>query len=49
MKSKQRIAYDPVANVPAFVSEERTHFPQTNVYNNDLIEVKLIKVSPPAP
>ena len=48
MKSKQRIAYDPNAKVPAFVSDVRTHFPQTNVYNNDLIEVQLIKVSPPA-
>jgi hypothetical protein len=47
MKSKQRIAYDPVGKVPAFVSDERTHYPQTNVYNNDLIELKLTKVSPP--
>jgi hypothetical protein len=47
MKSKQRIAYDPVAKLPAFVSDVRTHFPQTNIYNNDLIELQLIKVSPP--
>jgi len=49
LKSTQRIAYDPVAKVPALVSDQRTHYPQRNVYNNDLIELKLVKVSPPAP
>jgi len=47
MKSTQRIAYDPVAKLPAFVSDVRTHYPQSSVYNNDLIELQLIKVSPP--
>jgi hypothetical protein len=47
MKSKQRIAYDPVGKVPAVVSDVRTHYPQTNVYNNDTINAQLTKVSPP--
>jgi hypothetical protein len=47
MKSKQHIVYDPVAKLPAIVSDVRTHFPQTNVYNNDLIDMQLIKVNPP--
>jgi hypothetical protein len=49
LKSTQRIAYDRVAKVPAFVSEQRTHYPQRNVYNNDLIELKLVKLSPATP
>ena len=44
-KSKQRIVYDPVAHVPGIVRDVRTHLPQTNVYNNDLIELKLVKDS----
>ncbi|HZV77775.1 MAG TPA: hypothetical protein VFF63_08475 [Candidatus Babeliales bacterium] len=43
--SKQRIVYDPVAKVPAIVRDIRTHFPQRTVYNNDLIELKLVKDS----
>ena len=43
--SKAGILYDPVAKVPVYASEVRTHFPQTNVYNNDLIQVKLTKVT----
>ncbi len=43
--SKQRIVYDPTAKVPAIVRDVRTHLPQHTVYNNDLIEVKLIKDS----
>jgi hypothetical protein len=43
--SKQRIVYDPVAKVPAIVRDVRTHLPQRTVYNNDLVEVKLIKDS----
>jgi hypothetical protein len=43
--SKQRIVYDPVAKVPGIVRDVRTHLPQTSVYNNDLIELKLIKDS----
>ncbi|HVN68128.1 MAG TPA: hypothetical protein VMU38_00540 [Candidatus Binatia bacterium] len=41
--SKQRIVYDPVAKIPAIVRDVRSHIPQTSVYNNDLVEVKLIK------
>lgn len=44
--SKQRIAYDPVAKVPVAASDVRTHLPQTNVYNNDMVDLKLLKVSP---
>jgi hypothetical protein len=43
--SKQRIVYDPVAKVPAIVRDTRTHLPQRNVYNNDVVEVKLVKDS----
>jgi hypothetical protein len=43
--SKQRIVYDPHAQVPAIVRDTRTHLPQTSVYNKDLIEVKLVKDS----
>lgn len=43
--SKQRIVYDPVAKIPGIVRDVRTHFPQTSVYNKDLIELKLIKDS----
>jgi hypothetical protein len=45
--SKQRIAYDPAAHVPVVVRDIRTHLPQRNVYNNDLVEMKLIKDSGP--
>lgn len=43
--SKQRIVYDPRAKIPAIVRDTRTHLPQHNVYNNDVVEVKLIKDS----
>jgi hypothetical protein len=43
--SKQRIVYDPVRKVPAIVRDERTHLPQRSVYNNDVVEAKLIKDS----
>jgi hypothetical protein len=43
--SKQRIVYDPVAKIPAIVRDVRTHLPQRNVYNNDLVELKLTKDS----
>lgn len=43
--SKQRIAYDPAAGVPLAVRDVRTHIPARTVYNNDLIELKLIKDS----
>jgi hypothetical protein len=45
--SKQRIAYDPAAKVPVLVNDVRTHLPQTNVYNKDLVELKLTKDSQP--
>jgi hypothetical protein len=44
---KAGILYDVVHKVPAFVSETRTHLPQTNVYNNDDIQVKLIRLRQP--
>ncbi len=43
--SKQRIVYDPVRKVPAIVRDTRTHLPQRNVYNNDVVEVKLTQDS----
>jgi hypothetical protein len=39
--SKQAIAYDPVAGIPVAVRDVRTHLPQTTVFNNDLISLKL--------
>lgn len=45
--SKQRIAYDPAAKIPVVVRDIRTHLPQTNVYNSDSVELKLIKDSGP--
>lgn len=45
--SKAGILFDIVNKVPAYVSETRTHLPQTNVYNNDSIEVKLIRIQRP--
>lgn len=39
--SKQRIAYDPVKGIPVVVRDVRTHLPQTSVFNNDLVELKL--------
>lgn len=44
-KSKQRIAYDRAAKIPVAVRDVRTHYPQRSVYNNDLIELKLLKDS----
>jgi hypothetical protein len=44
-KSSQRIVYDPVAKIPAIVRDIRSHLPQRSVYNNDTIEVKLLKDS----
>jgi hypothetical protein len=49
MKSQQRIAYDPVAKVPAIVNDKRTHYPQTNVNNYDYINLQLTAVSPRTP
>lgn len=39
------IVYDPVAKVPVAVSDLRTHLPQTDVYNQDWVELKLTKDS----
>jgi hypothetical protein len=43
--SKQRIAYDRSAKIPVVIRDARTHLPQRSVYNNDLIELKLLKDS----
>lgn len=43
--SKQRIAYDPAANIPTVVSDTRTHLPMRSVYSNDLVELKLKSAS----
>jgi hypothetical protein len=43
--SKQRIAYDGSAKIPAVVRDVRTHLPQRTVFNNDLIELKILKDS----
>ena len=45
LTSKQRIAYDPLAKIPLVVTDVRTHFPQRSVYNNDVVELKLLKDS----
>jgi hypothetical protein len=39
--STQRIAYDPTAKLPVFVTDVRTHIPMTSVYSNDLVELQL--------
>jgi hypothetical protein len=44
---KAGVLYDPVNKVPAYVSESRTHLPQSTVYNKDSIEVKLIRMKRP--
>jgi hypothetical protein len=41
--SKQRIAYDPVAKVPVAVNDVRTWTPQHSVYNNDWVQLNLMK------
>jgi hypothetical protein len=43
--SKQKISYDTVAKIPAFISDLRTHIPMKSVYSNDLVELKLMKDS----
>jgi hypothetical protein len=45
--SKQHISYDPVNKVVLAVSDTRTHLPQRNVYNNDLVQAELVKDSQP--
>jgi hypothetical protein len=39
------IIYDPVAKIPAIVHDVRTHLPQTSVYNQDQVDLKLVKDS----
>ena len=43
--SKQRIAYDRSAKIPVVINDLRTHIPVRSVYNNDSIQLKLIKDS----
>jgi hypothetical protein len=43
--SKQRIVYDPVRDVPAVVRDTRTHLPARSIYNNDMVQLKLVKDS----
>ena len=43
--SKQRVAYDPAAQIPVVIRDTRTHLPMRSVYSNDLIELKLEKDS----
>jgi len=43
--SKQRIAYATSVTVPVAVSDIRTYVPQTSVYSNAMVELKLIKDS----
>lgn len=40
---KMRIAFDPRVKLPVYVFDERSHLPQRSVYNNDTVELKLIK------
>jgi hypothetical protein len=42
--SKERIAYDPAHKVPALVSDVRTYIPQSSVYSNALVDLKLIRI-----
>jgi hypothetical protein len=44
-KVQAGIAYDPVAKLPVYVSENRTHLPQTSVGNKDLVQLQLLKTS----
>jgi hypothetical protein len=38
---KGTIVFDPTARIPVIVSDVRTHLPQTNVYNQDGVELKI--------
>jgi hypothetical protein len=42
---KTGIAYDTVAKIPVQIDDTRTHLPQTSVYNNDYVGLKLLKDS----
>ncbi|MEO7202318.1 MAG: hypothetical protein ABI431_05925 [Candidatus Tumulicola sp.] len=43
---KQRIYYDVEVGLPAIVEDQRAHLPQTTIYNNDYVELRLIGASP---
>lgn len=43
--STEHIAYDTSTKVPLAVSDVRTYFPQTSIYNADLVELKLVQGS----
>jgi hypothetical protein len=43
---KQRIYYDAEVGLPAIVEDQRAHLPQTTIYNNDYVELRLIGASP---
>jgi hypothetical protein len=43
--STEHIAYDPSSKIPIAVSDVRTYFPQTSIYNADLVELKLVRGS----
>jgi hypothetical protein len=40
---KGGVLYDANIQLPVFVNQTRTRLPQTNVYNNDFFELKLIR------
>lgn len=40
---KMRIAFDPHVKLPVYVYDVRSHLPQRSVYNNDSVELKLLK------
>lgn len=43
--AKLSVGYDPAIHLPVIVDDVRTHLPQTTVYNNDWVELKLLKHS----
>lgn len=43
---KQRIYYDAEVGLPAIVEDQRAHLPQTSIYNNDYVELRLIGAAP---
>ena len=43
--AKLSLAYDPAIKLPVLVQDTRTHLPQQTVYNNDFVELKLLKHS----
>jgi hypothetical protein len=43
---QQHIYYDREVGLPAIVEDEHARLPQTNVYNTDYVELRLIRASP---